>query len=252
MARTKRGLTPRASCVPSRAFLCTNTRVCAGAIICRCIVELLDSHKVDTFVSVAGPLLGMYVRPLPPAVVAPPPASSLTVCSRWGHSRGIPKNWTVVPQGLHNISDDLLYLTLYQKSIQLSVSVGNYWTDSVHMGSYLINNLWLPKFNNEVVHPLAAEFKSNFLRLNKLVALGGPDDGIIVPYQSEFFGYYAPGSAIKFAPMAEQRVYKEDLFGLRTLDQSGRLEMHNVTGVTHDDWIHDENLFAKFILPHLT
>ena len=37
-----------------------------------------------------------------------------------------------------------------------------------------------------MLHPLhvVAEYKANFLRLKQMVLIGGPDDGVITPWQS--------------------------------------------------------------------
>ena len=32
--------------------------------------------------------------------------------------------------------------------------------------------------------------KKNFLRIKQLVLVGGPDDGVIIPWESSMFGYY--------------------------------------------------------------
>ena len=36
----------------------------------------------------------------------------------------------------------------------------------------------------------AAVRKKNFLRIKQLVLVGGPDDGVIIPWESSIFGYY--------------------------------------------------------------
>jgi hypothetical protein len=69
-------------------------------------------------------------------------------------------------------------------------NTANYWLDPHHYADYLVNNTFQPKYNNEVIHPMALVYKRNFLRTGRLVLLGGPNDGVIRPWQSEFFGYY--------------------------------------------------------------
>ena len=36
----------------------------------------------------------------------------------------------------------------------------------------------------------AAERKKNFLRITQLVLIGGPEDSVIIPWESSIFGYY--------------------------------------------------------------
>ena len=48
--------------------------------------------------------------------------------------------------------------------------------------------LWqLRHIYNILLFPFFLEFKNNFLRLKKLVLVGGPDDGVITPWQSRYF-----------------------------------------------------------------
>ena len=43
----------------------------------------------------------------------------------------------------------------------------------------------------------AAKRKKNFLRIKQLVLIGGPDDGVIMPWQSSIFGFYDYNNNIK-------------------------------------------------------
>ncbi|KAG7261892.1 hypothetical protein CRUP_006308 [Coryphaenoides rupestris] len=45
-------------------------------------------------------------------------------------------------------------------------------------------------FHLERENPNSTEWKSNFLKIKKLVLVGGPDDGVITPWQSSQFGFY--------------------------------------------------------------
>lgn len=37
-----------------------------------------------------------------------------------------------------------------------------------------------------VFYLLSLDYKTNFLRIKKLVLIGGPDDGVITPWQSRY------------------------------------------------------------------
>lgn len=63
-------------------------------------------------------------------------------------------------------------------------SVANYWNDPHHQPGFLKHSVYLPYIDNLVPSPQSASFKNNFLRLQKLVLIGGPDDGVITPWQS--------------------------------------------------------------------
>ena len=51
--------------------------------------------------------------------------------------------------------------------------------------------------------------------------------------------------------MEQQPVYQDDVFGLRTLDESGRLNLTVVPGARHADWTGNEDLIRHWVLPHL-
>lgn len=114
-----------------------------------------------------------------------------------------------------------LYKILYTPEGQ-DVSVGNYWN----------------------------EFKTNFLRLKKLVMIGGPDDGVITPWQSSHFAFY--DSDLNVVEMRKQQWYLDDSFGLKTLDARSGLVTYVVPGVHHTHWHVNFTVFKNYILPYLT
>ncbi|TMS10938.1 Lysosomal thioesterase PPT2 [Larimichthys crocea] len=70
--------------------------------------------------------------------------------------------------------------------------------------------------------PLAGQYgawRQNFLRIKKLVLIGGPDDDVITPWQSSHFGFYDSNENI--VEMKNQEFYRNDTFGLKTLDARG-------------------------------
>ena len=46
--------------------------------------------------------------------------------------------------------------------------------------------------------------------------------------------------------------FTQDLFGLQTLKNSGRLFLHAVDGVLHQGWLDRADIFAQHILPILS
>jgi hypothetical protein len=51
--------------------------------------------------------------------------------------------------------------------------------------------------------------------------------------------------------MSEVPEFTEDLFGLRTLQMSDRLLLHEVEGVLHQGWLDRADIFSEHILPLL-
>ena len=92
-----------------------------------------------------------------------------------------------------------------------------------------------------------------FLRLRRAVFCvgSGPEyDGGIEPWQSAAWSYQDASG--KFVPMEQQVEYSEDLFGLRTLHMTDRLNITIVPNATHSDWTSSTDLIKAYVLPHLT
>ncbi|RUS81888.1 hypothetical protein EGW08_010358 [Elysia chlorotica] len=190
-----------------------------GGIISRGILQSMK-HNVETFISLSGPLAGQfgdtyYLRFFFPLFLK-----------------------------------DNIY-RLFYSDIGQDTSVGNYWNDPHHQDLYRNFSNYLGLLNNETffVNPQSKEFRQNFLRVKNVVLIGGPDDGVITPWQSSHFGVYDANETVQ--PMEKQKFYQTDAFGLKTLNEAGRLHIHTVPNITHTHWHKTEMIFEKFVLPWL-
>eukprot|EP00163_Fabomonas_tropica_P024398 TRINITY_DN42116_c0_g1_i1.p1 TRINITY_DN42116_c0_g1~~TRINITY_DN42116_c0_g1_i1.p1 ORF type:complete len:354 (-),score=25.61 TRINITY_DN42116_c0_g1_i1:68-1129(-) len=193
-----------------------------GTFMCRAILEMWDQHRVDTAILLTGPIMGEY---------------------------GLPDYW-VFPKWFDGVTVDEAFRVFYTSVGQEAISVANYWYDAAQRDLYLKVSRILPYINNELPHNLNTTYKQNFLRTNKVVLTGSPGDGVIIPWESAFFGTYDRTNKV-IIPMKEQAVYTDDLFGLRTLDQQGRLLQHVVPHINHTMWLHWD-VFAPTCLSYLT
>jgi palmitoyl-protein thioesterase len=91
--------------------------------------------------------------------------------------------------------------------------------------------------------------KEGLTKLNKMVLIGGPDDGVITPWQSSQFGYYDNNETI--VEMHDRDEYKNDLIGLKTLDKQKKIIIHTVPGIPHFEWHKNASIVDQFILPYL-
>jgi len=73
---------------------------------------------------------------------------------------------------------------LFYSDIGQHTSVGNYWNDPHHQYLYQNYSRFLPYINNEIESSQSNSYKDGITRLNKLILIGGPDDGVITPWQS--------------------------------------------------------------------
>ncbi|XP_042236940.1 lysosomal thioesterase PPT2-A-like isoform X3 [Homarus americanus] len=187
-----------------------------GGIISRGIVESLD-HNITTFISLSSPQAGQY---------------------------GDDFLRLIFPQYIKETAYEVFYSRVGQR-----ISVANYWNDPHHQDLYYKYSNYLPYLNNEISGSQKSEYLKNFMKLKKLVLIGGPDDGVITPWQSSHFGYFDKDENV--TEMRDQVFYQKDLFGLRTLDKAGKIKIYEVAGVYHTDWHHNVSVIKDCILPWL-
>ncbi|KAI5100887.1 lysosomal thioesterase PPT2 precursor [Silurus meridionalis] len=123
-------------------------------------------------------------------------------------------------------------------------------SDPHHRDMYLNTSNYLALLNNEKPHPDSTVWKQNFLRIGKLVLIGGPDDGVIMPWQSSQFGFYDDNETV--VEMKDQEVFLRDSFGLKSLYARGDLELCSVAGVEHVYWHSNETVYKRCIEKWLT
>jgi len=188
-----------------------------GGLICRGIIESMSDLKVKTFVSLSSPQGGQFGDAFLRLIFS-----------------------NLVKESVHRI---------FYSSPGQRWSVANYWKDPHHNNEYLAHSRYLPFIDNAIQSSNSSKFKTNFVRLNKLVLIGGPDDGVITPWQSSQFASYNASEAP--VPMMERDVYQRDLFGLQTLNAKQRIFTYTVPGIGHHEWHHDLDVIDRYILPHL-
>ncbi|XP_073666697.1 lysosomal thioesterase PPT2 isoform X4 [Tursiops truncatus] len=130
-----------------------------GGLVCRALLSVMDDHNVDSFISLSSPQMGQYGD---------------TDYLKWLFPTSMRSN---------------LYRICYSPWGQ-EFSICNYWHDPHHDDLYLNASSFLALINGERDHPNATAWRKNFLRVGRLVLIGGPDDGVITPWQSSFFGFY--------------------------------------------------------------
>ncbi|XP_053604671.1 lysosomal thioesterase PPT2 homolog [Plodia interpunctella] len=188
-----------------------------GGLIARGIIQTFANITVDTFISLSSPQAGQY---------------------------GTGFLHLVFP----GLVKDTVYELFYSKVGQ-HTSVGNYWNDPYHQTLYESYSVYLPYINNHLTSAESGNFKSNLLKLKKLVLIGGPDDNVITPWQSSQFGYYSGNETV--VEMKDQAIYTEDRIGLKKLDDTGRLHLITVPGVNHFSWHTNVTIVDNYLLPHL-
>jgi len=198
-----------------------------GGLIWRAMIEEWDEHNVDLFISLASPQHGVYG--------APPLAENFIPFLDW-------------------YSKTTIYKALYTILGQ-SFALFNYYLDPTHYDMYMDRVVFFPDVNNENPSISSEEKerkKRNFLKLKKLALIGGATEDVIDPWQSTMFGFYTDqGFEGEVIPMEETKLYKEDLFGLKTLNERGGVVKCRYDGLTHLQFRDNQDMMRTCILPLL-
>lgn len=137
---------------------------------------------------------------------------------------------------------------VYLKFVQEKFVQASYWHDPLQEDEYKSSNLFLADINNEI--HLNETYKNNLQKLESMVFVKFEGDTLVIPTESEWFGFYTPGQANKVQTLQESELYKEDRLGLKTLADNGRLHFLSLPGNHlrfNDTWF-VENIIQKFLV----
>ena len=84
----------------------------------------------------------------------------------------------------------------------------------------------------------------------KLVLVGGPNDETISPWQSTQFGFFKEGSTSTIETMRETKMFTEDSFGLRTLDEKEAIVVCD-TDASHNMVLQDKDTYERCVKPYI-
>lgn len=136
----------------------------------------------------------------------------------------------------------------YEETVQNITSVANYWRDPYQLDKYLKHCHFLSDINNE--HEVHNEtYRTNILKLNSFVMTYSDIDEVITPRESGWFMGYTNDS-LHVETRNNSRQFTEDLIGMRTLLEQGKLYTF-ISHTRHQDTPHKPNkdFFMKNILP---
>ncbi|RLN02981.1 hypothetical protein BBO99_00008007 [Phytophthora kernoviae] len=225
-----------------------------GGILARAVIEQMDDHKVYTLVSLAGALSGIFYGPqdadrIPlqflaqgsAATAIPPAVFNFSNYSANEYRGKMQYDWA------RKLTDPELQAT-YSFANVARFPVRNAWSDT---------NVFMPVFNNMNKCALndsecrveKIRRKNNFLRIKEAHLFASPEDGVGAPWQMGQFGHYSDVETLEeietkfedlsIIEMHDTVEYKEDTFGLRTLDERGGVFFYTVRNVSHPCWLYD-------------
>jgi len=134
----------------------------------------------------------------------------------------------------------------YETVVQDTISVAGYWRDPYHLDEYMKHCRFLPDINNEL--PVRNEtYRQNILKLNSFVMTYSDVDEVVMPGPSGWFRGYKPKS-LEVELWNETRQFTEDLLGLRTLWEQGKIYQFT-SHVPHAESDHKPN--KDFLFQHI-
>jgi palmitoyl-protein thioesterase len=190
-----------------------------GGLFVRALAQTCPGAKVINLISIGGPQQGIF---------------------------GLPD--CLGEKGICEEVKMLLDLGAYTPLVQNRLVQAQYWHDPRSPASYQRYNVFLPGINNEGAAKNAT-YKERLLQVEKIVLVKFLNDTIVVPRDSEWFGFYAEGQDAKVLALEESRLYIEDWLGLKTLKEQGRLLLLSCLG-QHLQM--PPGFFAQSIIPLLT
>lgn len=147
-----------------------------GGLLARAILEAYGDHNVKNFISLSSPQAGQFGSK---SIKIHDFWNRLFLCSYFEIS--------VTAAFLHLIFPDLASKTAYNlfySYVGQHTSVGNYWNDPHQQSLYYNFSSFLPYVNNEILTYNSTRFRENLLKVDQMILIGGPDDGVITPWQS--------------------------------------------------------------------
>merc|ERR1712038_343444 len=116
----------------------------------------------------------------------------------------------------------------YISWVQERVVQAQYWHDPLAEWRYRRNSVFLADINQE--NGVNQAYKDNLKKLNALVLVRFNQDSMVIPLDSQWFGYYKPGSNSETQTLQESDLYKEDKLGLKEMDKQGKIHFLELDG----------------------
>lgn len=115
---------------------------------------------------------------------------------------------------------------VYYDIFQWFIAPADYWRNPKDLDGYTKYSHFLAEANNE--RNFSQERKDSWLSLNHCLFIKWMEDMTIIPRESSWWGAYTPD--LNIASRHETDVYKNDLIGIRTLEEQGRADFVAIKG----------------------
>ena len=133
---------------------------------------------------------------------------------------------------------------MYTDFFQEHLSVAGYWRNPMDLTRYLSKCIYLPILNNEIKSEISQQQTDKIQSLSNFVMIWSKADTVLNPPESGKFSFF--DESLNVIQLDETPLYKNDLLGLKYLDEKGRLHMRetNCSHVDHRNPVCSDQLFA--------
>lgn len=186
-----------------------------------------DSHLKNGYNAIGFSQGSQFLRAVAQRCPVPPMQNLVSVGGQHQGIFGLPKcpgpNVTLC-EYIRKLLDYGAYLSF----IQDRVVQAEYWHDPLNEQLYREKSIFLADINQENV--INVTYKTNLMKLQNFVMVKFNNDSVVQPKETEWFGFYKPGSDTKTYSLQESPLYLEDRLGLKTMAEQGKLKFLAVDG----------------------
>ncbi|CAD5224829.1 unnamed protein product [Bursaphelenchus okinawaensis] len=199
--------------------------------------QLKEDPKIgDSYHSVGFSQGGLFLRALAQRCDYPVPKSVVSIGGPQHGVYGFPHCPGSV--GICNTVRRLLNTGAYLGFVQNALVQAQYWDDPYLRDDFRNKSIFLADVN------CAREcdqdrYRKNLVRLENLVLVKFLRDTMVVPKETEWFGYYPDNNVTNVVTLRDSDLYKNDLISLKELDDNGKLHFLTVDA----DHLHITNEF---------
>jgi len=210
-----------------------------------------NSNLTEGFNALGFSQGGQFLRGYVERCNDPPVYNLITMGSQHMGVADFP-NCVSVNETICELVEELLSWGAYNEIVQENVIQAEYFRDPMDISDYLESCILMPDLNNEK-QAKNKQYKINLETLNNLVLFMFENDTVVVPKESEWFGYYADGNINQMLTMRQLPIYTEDWIGLQELDKASKIQFGKVPGNHMQftlDWF-DSNVIEPYLMNSL-
>ncbi|OWA52216.1 Palmitoyl-protein thioesterase 1 [Hypsibius exemplaris] len=123
---------------------------------------------------------------------------------------------------------ELLDLGAYTSFVQQRLVQAQYWHDPLKEDEYRKKSTFLADINNELTRNEV--YKENLQKLRNFVMVKFLNDTVVIPQESEWFGFYCPGQEKTICSLQDSTLYQEDWLGLKAMNEAGKVKFLTAPG----------------------